>query len=74
MATHTMMPDMTDEQFQKSTFELIRREYGLGGLARFLSLNYSGKGDYTVDRDTLLADVSIESAWQELKSKDLTRE
>jgi hypothetical protein len=49
---------MTDEQFERYALEVLRRELGADGLARFLRLNRSGSGDYTTSR----------SAWQ----KDLT--
>jgi hypothetical protein len=45
---------MTDEQFERHALEVLRRELGADGLARFLRLNRSGNGDYTTSR----------SAWQ----------
>jgi hypothetical protein len=42
--------DMTDEQFERFALEVLQRELGADGLARFLRLNRSGKGDYTRDR------------------------
>ena len=41
---------MTDEQFERHALEVLRRELGLDGLARFLRLHRSGPGDYTKDR------------------------
>jgi hypothetical protein len=41
---------MTDEQFERIALEVLQRELGADGLARFLRLNRSGKGDYTRDR------------------------
>ena len=41
---------MTDEQFERYALEILQRELGSDGLARFLRLNRSGKGDYTRDR------------------------
>jgi predicted XRE-type DNA-binding protein len=41
---------MTDEQFERYALEVLQREIGSDGLARFLRLNRSGKGDYTRDR------------------------
>jgi hypothetical protein len=41
---------MTDEQFERHALEILRRELGADGLARFLRLNRSGPGDYTKDR------------------------
>src|SRR5688500_16138454 len=42
---------LTDEQFDRQALELLKRELGPDGLARFLRLNRSGPGDYTHDRD-----------------------
>ena len=33
---------MTDEQFEEQAFAVIVREFGLGGLARFIRLHRSG--------------------------------
>ena len=41
---------MTDEQFDRYALDLLQRELGPEGLARFLRLNRSGRGDYTRDR------------------------
>lgn len=41
---------MTDEQFERHALEVLRRELGVEGLARFLRLHRSGSGDYTKDR------------------------
>jgi len=46
----TSVEDMTDEQFERYALEVLQREIGSDGLARFLRLNRSGKGDYTRDR------------------------
>ena len=40
---------MTDEPFERYALEILQRELGSDGLARFLRLNRSGKGDYTRD-------------------------
>ena len=41
---------MTDEQFQRHALNVLRRELGVDGLARFLRLHRSGPGDYTKER------------------------
>ena len=46
----TPVEQMTDEQFERYALEVLQRELGPDGLARFLRLNRSGKGDYTRDR------------------------
>jgi hypothetical protein len=43
----------TDKQFERQSFAVIVREFGLGGLgglARFIRLHHSGPGDCTRDR------------------------
>lgn len=46
----TPVEHMTDEQFDRYALDLLQRELGPEGLARFLRLNRSGRGDYTRDR------------------------
>ena len=41
---------MSDEQFERHALEVLGRELGADGLARFLRLHRSGPGDYTKDR------------------------
>jgi len=41
---------MTDGQFERHALEVLGRELGGDGLARFLRLHRSGPGDYTKDR------------------------
>ncbi len=49
---------LTDEQFERQALDLLKREFGLDGLARFLRLNRAGTGDYTCDRDDWQKDLS----------------
>lgn len=51
---------MTDEQFERHALEVLARELGADGLARFLRLNRSGRGDYTTDRGSWQKDLTIE--------------
>jgi hypothetical protein len=46
----TPVEQMTDEEFDRYALQILGRELGPDGLARFLRLNRSGKGDYTRDR------------------------
>jgi hypothetical protein len=55
----TPVEQMTDEQFERYTLEVLQREIGPDGLARFLRLNRSGKGDYTKDRKQWQKHVSV---------------
>ena len=64
--------DMTDEEFERRTFDAIQREFGLGGLARFIMTYRSGRGDYTADRHQWLAGVTIEDIERDLKANSTT--
>ena len=55
----TPVEPMTDEQFDRYALEVLLRELGPDGLARFLRLNRSGKGDYTQDRMQWQKDLSV---------------
>lgn len=46
----TPLDRMTDEDFERYVFTILRSEIGLDGLARFLRVDRSGSGDYTRDR------------------------
>jgi hypothetical protein len=50
---------MADEQFERYALEVLQRELGADGLARFLRLNRSGKGNYTLDRMQWQKDRSV---------------
>jgi hypothetical protein len=58
---------MTDEQFQRFALDLLGREMGLYGLARFLRVYRAGSGDYTRDRHQWLDGVTVEEIAAELK-------
>ncbi len=51
---------MTDEQFERHALEILRRELGVDGLARFLRLDLAGMGDYTKDRKQWQKDLTVE--------------
>ena len=44
--------EMNDDQFLRFALEILSRELGLYGYARFLRLFGSGRGDYTAERHT----------------------
>jgi hypothetical protein len=50
---------MTDETFERYALEVLQREFGPDGLARFLRLNRSGRGDYTRDRIEWQKNLSV---------------
>ena len=63
------LESMTDEDFDRHTFAILRRELGLDGLARFLRLNRSGTGDYTRDRHQWLDGITIDDVMGELENR-----
>jgi len=55
----TLVDQMSDEQFERHALEVLQRELGADGLARFLRLNRSGRGDYTRDRMQWQKNLSV---------------
>ena len=58
---------LTDEQFERHALGLLQRELGPDGLARFLRLNRSGRGDYTRDRDQLQKNLTIDQIVESIR-------
>jgi len=59
--------DMTDEEFDAVAFNLLRRELGIAGLARFLGLHCSGPGDYTTDRAKWQQGLSVDDILESIR-------
>ena len=53
--------NMTDEQFRHHISEILARELGTGGYARFLRTYSSESGVYTRDRREWLGEATVES-------------
>jgi hypothetical protein len=60
MISPAELDSMTNEQFDREAFALIVREFGLGGLARFIRRHRSGPGDYTAERHQWLDHLTPE--------------
>ncbi len=60
---------MNDEQFERHALDVLRRELGAGGLARFLRLHRSGPGDYTTDRIQWQKDMTVEEIVESIRSR-----
>ena len=58
---------LTDEQFQRRALELLQRELGPDGLARFLRLNRSWTNDYTRDREKLQKDLTLDQILESIR-------
>ncbi len=72
MAHQAITREMTDEQFDTFVMDLLARELGPGGYARYLMLHRSGKGDYTRDRRQWLSGVTLEDIERDLKANSAT--
>jgi hypothetical protein len=60
---------MTGEQFERDALEVLRRELGVDGLARFLRLDRLGSGDYAKDRMQWQKDLTIEQIADSIKRR-----
>jgi hypothetical protein len=56
----TPLEHLSDEQFKRHAFDMLQRELGIDGLARFLRLYRSGNGDYTRERHKWLQGLRVE--------------
>ena len=63
----TAVDQLTDEQLDRHAFEVLIREFGPDGLARFLRLHRSGPGDYTRDRDLWQKDLKLEDVLESIE-------
>jgi hypothetical protein len=60
---------MTDEQFERHALEVLGRELGSDGLARFLRLNRSGPGDYTTNHNAWQKDLTVDEILDSIKQR-----
>ena len=60
---------MSDEQFERHPLEVLGRELGANGLARFLRLYRSGRGDYTKDRTQWQKELTIQEVLESIKHR-----
>jgi hypothetical protein len=65
------LEEMTDEQFEQHTLELLQKELGPYGMARFLRTYRSGHGDYTRDRHKWLKGITVEQILMESRNPDM---
>lgn len=65
-----MPPDqMTDEQFERHALDVLHRELGVYGLARFLRVYRAGTGDYTRDRHQWLQMATVGDLAREFEDR-----
>jgi hypothetical protein len=60
---------LTDEQFERHALQVLLRELGADGLARFLRLNRSGSGDYTQDRIEWQKNLTIDDILDSIRHR-----
>jgi hypothetical protein len=65
----TTLDHLNDEQFERHALEVLGRELGLDGLARFLRLNRSGSGDYSKDRDSWQQNLTLDQALHSIRER-----
>lgn len=63
------LEQMNDDQFRRFALEILSRELGLYGYARFLRLYRPGTGDYTRDRHKWQQGLTIEDIRRQLPSE-----
>ena len=56
-------------ELNRQATALLVREMGIADALRFLSQFSSGSGDYTIERDQWLADLSVQQIASEIKAK-----
>jgi hypothetical protein len=54
--------NMTDDQLERHALQILQRELGVYGLARFLRVYRAGSGNYTEERQQWLEGLSVEEA------------
>lgn len=60
---------LTDEQFELEALDVIKREFGVDGLVRYLRLHYRGTGDYTRDRHKWQKDLTVEQIAEQIMAR-----
>ncbi len=73
MTPEASVLDLPEEVFRKQVYDIISRELGLAGYARFLMTFCSGHGDYTAERRKWQAGLSLEDIWRDMEAQGLTK-
>jgi hypothetical protein len=64
--TVEMIDKMTDDEFKRHVLDILHREMGVYGLARFIRVSRAGSGDYTQDRRQWLDGLGTEDVIAQL--------
>jgi hypothetical protein len=65
----TPLQEMTDEQFEHHTLELLQKHYGPYGMARFLRTFRRSPIDYTRDRHKWLGDLTVSQIMADIEKQ-----
>lgn len=60
---------MTDQEFTRHALEVLMRELGPDGLARFLRLAKCGTGDYTRDREQWQKNLTLDQILESIRKQ-----
>lgn len=63
------LDQLTDEQFERYALEVLKRELGIDGMARFLRLNRAGVGDYPRDREAWNKDLTLDQILDSIRER-----
>jgi hypothetical protein len=63
---------MSDEQLERHALEILSRELGPHGLARFLRVFRSGTGDYTAERKSWLEEATVNDVVKDAGSRQVS--
>ena len=61
--------EMSDERLKQHAMDILQRELGAGGFARFLRVYRSGTGDYTRDRRAWQSGVTVRQIAEDIKRR-----
>ncbi len=70
MSTQPRVLDLPEQTFRHQSFEIISREHGLAGSARFLRAFCSVSGDYTAERQQWLGHLTLDDIWRDLEAQN----
>jgi len=68
-----VVSEMTDEEFERRTLDLIQKEFGMKGVVRFIRAYRSGRGDYTAERQQNPSPLTLEEIWRDMEAQGLTQ-
>ena len=60
---------LTDQQFERHALDVLKRELGPDGLARFLRLHRSGNGNYTQDRTGWQKNLTVDDIVESIRQR-----